>query len=120
MGEAPMQGHASPARILLWVLVAFLAMWFVMGLMGAFWGASGWMWQGSGMMGLGWAWMAVPILVMALMMWGMMSMHHGHASHPPHGGEDALALLDRRYAAGELSREEYLRMREDLRRGPPP
>lgn len=117
--DQPMHGRVFPARILLWLLVAFLAMWLLMALAGSFWGGTGWMWQGSGMMGFAWGWMAVPIVVMALMMWGMMSMHHGHGSHRSHGGEDAVAVLDRRYASGDVSREEYLRMKEDLRRVPP-
>lgn len=31
-------------------------------------------------------------------------------------GEDALSILDQRYARGEISREEYLRMRGELSR----
>lgn len=36
-------------------------------------------------------------------------------THP----DDALAILDRRYAAGEITREEYLAMRQDLTRRTP-
>lgn len=33
------------------------------------------------------------------------------------GGEPPLAILERRYAAGEIDRDEFLRKREDLRSG---
>jgi putative membrane protein len=36
------------------------------------------------------------------------------------GGRSAGALLDERYARGEISRDEYLRMKEDLGGGRPP
>jgi putative membrane protein len=37
----------------------------------------------------------------------------GPGARPP--GSDARALLDQRYARGELDREQYLKMKEDLR-----
>ena len=33
------------------------------------------------------------------------------------GSSNALAILDERYAKGELSREEYIKMREDIIKG---
>ena len=37
--------------------------------------------------------------------------------HSGHGGENAKDILARRYASGEIRREEYLRMLEDLGEG---
>ncbi len=46
----------------------------------------------------------------------------GFTSLPPSPvrGETALEIAERRYAAGELTRDEFLRIREDLRPGGPP
>lgn len=103
-------------RLLLWAVVGLMAIAMAVSFVG--WGA--WGWHGTagtdGMMG-GWAWMPFLVL-MVVMMFAMMSMGgHGHHGHAGHGaGDDARAILDRRYAAGEISREEYQRMRDDLER----
>ncbi len=39
--------------------------------------------------------------------------HHGH-THGESGGVSPLEIVQRRYAAGEISREEYLALLEDL------
>jgi len=39
--------------------------------------------------------------------------------HSGHGDENARDILARRYASGEISREEYLKMLEDLGEGRP-
>lgn len=102
-------------RPLLWALVGLMAVAMVVSLVG--WNSWGWSNDGYGMMG-GWMWMPL-LLVMVVLMVVMMSMgghHHGGHGEHPHG--DARSVLDRRYAAGELSRDEYQRMREDLERRP--
>ena len=58
------------------------------------------------------------------MMFGMHGMHGGHhghggAGHPASdqagsGGDRALAILRERYAQGELTEEQYDRMRREL------
>lgn len=103
-------------RPLLWVIVGLMAFAMVVSFVG--WSSWGWGNGGYGMMG-GWMWMPV-LLVMLIMMFFMMSHGgHGHGGHGGHGHEgDARSVLDRRYAAGELSREEYQRMRDDLGRRP--
>ncbi|HKZ22806.1 MAG TPA: SHOCT domain-containing protein [Thermoplasmata archaeon] len=47
-------------------------------------------------------------------MCGMCGCMDGHSGH---GDENARDTLARRYAKGEISREEYLRMLEDLGEG---
>lgn len=77
----------------------------MMGPMGDSW----WPWG----MGLGWVfmlafWVLIIIALVALVRWAMLR-------SGVQGGEDsALRLLRERYARGEISREEFLRMREDL------
>lgn len=41
------------------------------------------------------------------------TLRHGHQTNP---SNNSLAVLDERYARGEIPQEEYLRMKEDLRR----
>lgn len=41
----------------------------------------------------------------------------GSGGEPGPRGETPLAILERRYAAGEIDRDEFLRKREDLRAG---
>lgn len=83
-----------------------------------------------GMMGTGaWGWgvlmMAVPgvlliiILLAALGGLGERPMPVPYAAYPA-PSPTALGVLEARYARGEISREDYLRMREDLTRGPSP
>lgn len=99
-------------RPLLWAIVGLMAVAMIVSLVG--WNSWGWSNGGYGMMG-GWMWMPF-LLVMVVMMFLMMSM--GGHRHGEHGHGDARSVLDRRYAAGELSREEYQRMRDDLERRP--
>jgi uncharacterized membrane protein len=46
------------------------------------------------------------------MMFGMKGMHGSH--HARDGGDAAVDILRERYARGELTQEEYDRMRRDL------
>ena len=99
----------------MWVALGAALMVIIMGF-SAWNGDGSWHW---GMMGWGGLWMLVPIAFMAFMMYMMMGMHGGHGGHAGHEGhsrEDARTILDRRYAAGEITREEYERMHNDLER----
>lgn len=83
---------------------------------------SGWdhpmMGWGGPLMGLLMFALVVAVVVAAILLvrylWNV-----GHArdagSTRAGGHGDALAILDRRYAQGEIDREEYLRRKEDLR-----
>lgn len=72
------------------------------------------------MIGPGWAWMlgaVVLIVLLVAVVVLVVSQRGGHAQGGDGGeDEDARAILDRRYAAGELSREHYRQAREDLDR----
>jgi putative membrane protein len=73
------------------------------------------------MMGGGWWWMWIMwvvgfilfVLLIFLLVSGFRNSGRGVAP-PPH--ETPLDILKRRYAAGEITREEYEQMRKDLER----
>ncbi|MCL4368886.1 MAG: SHOCT domain-containing protein [Actinobacteria bacterium] len=65
----------------------------------------------------------VPLLVLGLIVWLVVEATRGHEDRsppaawaPPPVRPDARALLDERYARGEIERQEYLQRREDLSR----
>ena len=75
----------------------------------------GWM-MGPGMMaGFGWLGMLVMALfwvgVVLLVVWGLSNLFPARQAT---GEPDALEILKRRYARGEISREEFLQAREAL------
>jgi putative membrane protein len=65
----------------------------------------------------------VPLLVLVLIVWLIVEPTRRHEDRPappawapPPSWPDARALLDERYARGEIERQEYLQRREDLSR----
>ncbi len=78
-----------------------------------------------GMMGSGsWGWaalmMGIPaviLIVVLLAALGGLGEPAGHPSYAPLP-ENPLEILERRYARGELTRDDYLKIRDDLSRGP--
>lgn len=73
----------------------------------------GWHWLGW--LGMAFFWLIPLLLVLAAVKYLMGSRH----SNTPDDERkpDALAVLEERYARGEINREEYLQKREDLKRG---
>ncbi len=75
------------------------------------------MMQGYGMMGgMGWLGVLGMLLlwagVIALVVWGLSGLFpRGRQAEP-----DVMDILRRRYASGEISREDYERMLSDVRR----
>lgn len=73
----------------------------------------GWGWW----MVFGWIWM---IGIIAVVVWAVSSLTRSGADREPERPNDArstpLEVLERRYAAGELSDEQFERMRRQLRR----
>lgn len=70
--------------------------------------------MGDGMMGGG-AMLLVPLVVLVLVVLGVIALvRFLTARGRDTGTPTAREILDRRYAEGELSREEYLQLRDDL------
>jgi putative membrane protein len=87
--------------------------------MGGYWAPgsqpSGWSWSWGLAMGLGMLamlafWGALIVGVVLLVRW-LMAATGGSSERAP---ETALEILRRRYAAGEITAEEYARMRQEL------
>jgi len=62
---------------------------------------------------------AVLFLVIAAVVWGTRSMGHGYHHAPPQleRSSRGLAILDERYASGEINRDEYLQRKKDILEG---
>ena len=89
-------------------------------MMGSYYGVDGWYGYGFG---LHWIF---TILFWALILWLIVSLmrgvsghgccgkhHHGHGDHSSENGR-ALDILKERYAKGEISKEEFDRMKQDV------
>ena len=86
------------------------------------WRYGGWGMMGPGMMGgFGWWWLMpiIPIVFLGLIIWGIVSLVRGvsqpsssdsSASRP----ESALEILKKRYAGGDITKEEYEEKKKDL------
>lgn len=86
-------------------VLAFLATLLVVSLV-----MSAWM-PGSGMMAWMWVWMLLPLLLVVglVVLVVVLVQRRG----PERAGQ-ALEAAQQRYARGEISRDEYLRIRDDL------
>jgi putative membrane protein len=70
-----------------------------------------------GMMGFGWGFMAlIPLTVVGLVVLGVYYIASEFTDNrfPPDGVNDAIETLNERYARGEISREQYLKMKGDV------
>lgn len=108
----------EPLKILLWVVLAVGGVAVVGTLFGGwFWGSNGSVGPGMMSFGFGWMWlmMLVPVLFFAVLVYALTGGRW--ADRPP---EDAFATAERRYAQGDISREEFLRIKQDLKGGAHP
>ncbi len=69
----------------------------------------------GGMMGFGWLFMLIPIIFIIIIIYALTDRDSHEYSQPPYyRGESPIEALERRYASGEISRGEYLRINEDI------
>ena len=73
----------------------------------------GWHWLGW--IGMAFFWL-IPILLVVAVVKYLMGDRRSNATEDEKK-PDALAVLEERYARGEVGREEYLQKRDDLKRG---
>jgi len=111
------------AKVVLIVVASGIGMLFLVSL---FWGGTGYGMMGGGMMGLGWLVMLVPLLAIVFLVLFLVpglseDARPAPAYFPPGNPQPqvppapaSLDILSQRYARGEISREDYLRMRQDI------
>ena len=106
-----------PRRTMVWILLALIGASLLLIAIAGGSGAAGLM---ASIVGPGWWLMplvmiVVMTLVMVLVMMPMMGHGQGHeGGHGEGMPEDPGAVAARRYAHGDISREEYLRIKRDL------
>ena len=101
----------------------------LVGLSSLFWGGTGYGMMGGGMMGGGWLVMLVPLLAVVLLIFSLVPGLSAEARpaqeyYPPGSPQQpyqatyaSLDVLSQRYARGEISRDDYLRMKNDISAG---
>ncbi len=111
-----MSDKAQDLIVLLVIVVVLIVavpmlMW---GLMWGFWGGS----HMQGMMGFGWGFMSlIPLAFLVLLAVGVYYVIKELTQTEraePEQGKRALEILKERYARGELTKEEYQKMKEEL------
>jgi putative membrane protein len=75
--------------------------------------------MGAGMMGFGFGWlfMLVPLVFVVLVILGLYYLLSGQrrqGASAGYAGSDALRILKERYARGEITSEQYAKMKRDL------
>ena len=96
----------AAAIVIALLVVPLLGMMIMMSMMG------GVPFAGMPMMGMGGValvWLVVLVAIGAFLIWLL-------RRAPAERSNDAMDILQRRYAAGEVSRDDYERMRDELRR----
>lgn len=103
------------------ILAIFLVLPLLWGALSG-WPGGGWGMMGPGMMGgFGWGWLMpiFPILTLGLIIWGVLALFGGLAGTASSDSassrtDSALEVLKKRYARGEISKEEYEEKKRDL------
>lgn len=100
--------------VIILVVVALFVIWFLPMVMFPG-GMMGW-----GMMGFGWMgpWMFfVPLLFIALMILGayyLLTGYRNETNSPESAGDKAFEILRERFAKGEITKDQYMEMKEEL------
>ncbi len=91
----------SNKDLTLWILIALLAAVVLL-------------FSGGGMMGFGMGMGVIMILFWGAIIWLVISLINAGTQKPEGTPESALAILKKRYARGEVTREQYLEMEKQL------
>lgn len=100
-----------------WFFIIFIVIFGFIFLISLFGFGSGMM--GGGMMGGGWLFMLFPIIFIVFLIYALAGRDrntHEYSQPPYYEREKPIEVLERRYASGEISRSDYLRMKEDIGR----
>lgn len=99
------------------LLIVALGVWG----MSARWGGYYRGWMGPGMMGGyggGWLMALIMLVFWGFVVWGIIALvrggRHHHYIESSHGNESALEILKRRYANGEITKDEYEQKKKDI------
>jgi len=114
------KGLLIAAGVLVTLAIIGVGVWAALGLRGDryYWG-----WMGPGMMGGfgyggGWLMLLGMVLFWGLVVWGIVALVRGTGRHHyienTRGSESALDVLKRRYASGEINKDEYEQKKKDL------
>lgn len=114
----PEDSGNETGRVLLWIGLGVLAVLLLFTPFGWMWGGDWWDWFG----GFIWMMMLFPVILIVLIVVLIVAIANGsrRQAQPPAPAfipvpqRNALEILERRYANGEVTRAEYLRMRGDL------
>jgi len=68
--------------------------------------------MGGGMMGFGWPFMFLPVILIIVIIFALSD--RNNVSY--YDGENPMGVLERRYANGKISRNEYCRIKDDINR----
>lgn len=111
----------DPVRVLLWTVLLIFAAVIIAGALGGWMGGG---WHGGGMMAFGWLWMLLPAILLVVLVYALTDRPRSGTGpeRAPRPAEetDALTLAKRRYAAGEIGRDEFLRIKQDIEGGSEP
>lgn len=113
MAENESKSWVKTFIIILIVIIGFATLISLLG------SGSGMMGGGmmGGMMGFGWLFMLFPIILIIFFIYALTGGDRDQSSQQSNYREEsAMMVLERRYANGEISRGEYLRIKEDIRR----
>src|SRR4030066_16916 len=101
------------------IVVILIIVPLIIGLTGG-WQGYGYVMMGSGMMGgYGWGWFMPVIMIVfwGLVIWGIVALVRGASAGstgPSTPADSALEILKKRYASGEISKEEFAKKKKDL------
>ncbi|MHA2400922.1 MAG: hypothetical protein ACXADU_18800 [Promethearchaeota archaeon] len=108
-----MEENERPSWVKIFIIILIVIVGFVIlaSLLGSGTGMMG------GMMGFGWLFILLPIILIIFLIYTLTGRDrdtYKYSPQPYSGRESPLEVLERRYVNGEISRNDYLRMKKDI------